>query len=147
MAFNARRNDVEAFTAGVWRPIMGGQFRIARAGNPEYEKALEESGYRKMDDPQDRHHAFLWAMSKGIVKDWDQDPKSDTCIVDDQGEPIPYSVDNCVQVLDENPDLVAEALGEARNMSNYRRADVEDQAKKPAASSGGAQSGKEKAGA
>lgn len=135
MSFNAKRNDVQAFVEGVWRPIMGGQFRIARAGNPEYEKALEESGYRKMDDPQDRHRAFLTAMAKGIVKDWDE-------VVDDQGEAIPYSVDHGVEVLDENPDLVAAILEEARNMSNYRRADVEDQAKKPAASSGGKQSGK-----
>ena len=140
MAFNARRNDVEAFTAGVWRPVMGGKFKIARAGNPDYEKALEESGYRKMDDPKDRSYAFLKAMAKGIVKDWDE-------VVDDQGEPIPYSVDNGVEVLDENPDLVNAILEEARNMSNYRRADVEDQAKKPQNSSAGKAAGKETDGA
>ena len=41
MGFNAKKHDVSKFTAGTWVEILGGQFKVARAGNPEYEQALE----------------------------------------------------------------------------------------------------------
>lgn len=138
MSFNARRNDPQKFTAGTWVEILGGQFKVARAGNPEYEKALEDSGYRKKEEPSAKQRALYEAIATGVLKDW-QD------VEDDKGEAIPYSVDNAVTVLQENPDLVGRILNEANDLANFRREDQERQAKKPRASSAGEQSGEKAA--
>lgn len=124
MAFETKRNDVTAFIQGAWVEIMGGQFRIARAGNPDYEKALEASGYRKKEEPEEKMAALYQAICTGILKDWKD--------VTANGEPLSYSVENGVQVLIENPDLSGRILAEANDLENYRKQDVVKQAKKPA---------------
>lgn len=130
MAFNARRNDVTKFTSGTWVEIFGGRFKIARAGNPVYEQALEDSGYRRTEDPAKKQRALYTAIAEGVLKDWED-------VVDNDGQPIPYSVDNAVEVLLENPDLVGEVLREANTLSNYRREDVAAQKGKRSTSKGG----------
>jgi hypothetical protein len=122
MAFESKRNDVSAFTQGAWVDIFGGRFRVARAGNPEYKKALEASGYRKADDEAERQRALYTAVAKGILKDW-QDVLA-------EGEPVPFSIENAVVVMEENPDLVDRLIAEANSMENFRREDVDSQAKK-----------------
>lgn len=124
MAFNARKYQSDKFAEGVWVTIMGGQFKIARAGNPEYEQALEDSGYRNIgDDPEAKQRALYRAISTGVLKDWAD-------VEDEHGKAIPFTVDNAVTVLLENPDLVGRVLSEANNLSNWRRADVSQQSKK-----------------
>jgi Trk K+ transport system NAD-binding subunit len=130
MSFNAKRNDVTKFTAGTWVEIFGARWKVARAGNPEYDQALEESGYRRTEDPAKKQRALYTAIAEGVLKDWED-------VVDNDGQPIPYSVDNAVEVLLENPDLVGEVLREANTLSNYRREDVATQKKKRATSSAG----------
>ena len=134
MAFNAKRFDTNAFTDGVWVSIMGGEFKIARAGNPDYEQALEDSGYRKIDDPADKQRALYKAIAKGVLKDWRD-------VEDDKGQAIPFTADNAVEVLLDNPDLVGRLLSEANDLSNWKREDVASQAKKPRTSSAGSKSG------
>lgn len=136
MAFNAKRFDTNAFTDGVWINILGGEFKIARAGNPEYEKALEESGYRKLDDPAEKQNALYRAIARGVLKDWRD-------VEDGNGEPIPFTTDNAVEVLLDNPDLVGRLLSEANDLSNWKRQDTEAQKKPRATSSAGKPSGKE----
>ena len=128
MAFNARRNDVKKFTEGTWVSIFGAEFKVARAGNPEYEKALEASGYRKKEEPEQKLRALYTAVATGILKDWKE-------VVDADGKPIPFSVDNATEVLLENPDLASRVLSEANDLSNVRREDVKRQAKKPQSTS------------
>lgn len=123
MGFNAHRNDTAKFTAGAWVGIFGGEFKIARAGNPEYERALEESGFRKKEDPQEKARALYRAVSIGILKDWKD-------VQDADGNDIPFTVDNAVDVLLDNPDLANRILAEANDLSNYRREDTAAQAKK-----------------
>lgn len=130
MAFNAKRNDISKFTAGTWVEIFGAQWKVARAGNPEYEQALEDSGYRRTDDPAKKQRALYTAIAEGVLKDW-QD------VVDENGTDIPYTTANAVEVLLENPDLVGELLREANTLSNYRRDDVAAQKKPRATSKGG----------
>ena len=134
MAFNAKRFDTNAFTDVVWVSILGGEFKIARAGNPQYEQALEESGYRKLDDPAEKQHALYRAIARGVLKDWKG-------VVDEHEAEIPYSTANAVEVLLENPDLVGRLLSEANDLSNWKREDVASQAKKPKTSSAGSKSG------
>lgn len=134
MAFNAKRNDPTLFTTGTWVPLMGAEFKLARAGNPEYEKALEESGYRKKEEPAAKQRALYTAVATGVLKDWRD-------VEDNEGNPIPYSVDNAVEVLLDNPDLVARILNEANDLSNYRREDHASQGKRRRTSSGGSTNG------
>jgi len=122
MAFNAKRNDVSKFTEGTWVSIFGGQFKVARAGNPEYKRALESTGFRKAEDEADRQKALYKAVSIGILKDWKD--------VEAEGEAIPFTVENAVMVLQENPDLVDRLIAEANDMENFRREDIGGQAKK-----------------
>ncbi|MCG8517517.1 MAG: hypothetical protein MI794_05950 [Pseudomonadales bacterium] len=123
MPFNAQRNDTSKFTQGTWVSIFGAEFKIARAGNPEYEEALEESGYRKMEKPVDKQRALYSAVATGILKDWKD-------VQDANGQDIKYTVDNAIDVLIDNPDLANRVLGEANDLTNYRREDIAGQAKK-----------------
>jgi len=132
--FNARRNDPAKFTAGTWVEIFDARWKIARAGNPEYEQALEDSGYRRTDDTTKKQRALYTAIAEGVLKDWED-------VVDQNGEAIPYTTDNCVEVLLENPDLVGELLREANTLANFRREDQQAQAKKPKPFKDGSKSG------
>lgn len=130
MAFNSKRFDTNAFIDGVWVSILGGEFKVARAGNPEYEQALEDSGYRKLEDPAEKQRALYKAIARGVLKDWRE-------VEDDKGQPVPYSVENAVEVLLDNPDLVGRLLSEANDLSNWKREDVAAQKKPRATSSAG----------
>ena len=134
MGFNAKKHDVSKFTAGTWVEILGGQFKVARAGNPEYEQALEDSGYRKKEEPQAKQRALYEAIATGVLKDWKD-------VEDNDGNAIPYSVENAIEVLMENPDLVGRLLSEANDLANFRRHDVASQAKKPKPFKDGSKSG------
>lgn len=129
MAFNAKRNDVSKFTAGTWVSIFGAEFKVARAGNPEYEKALEASGYRKQEEPEGKLRALYSAVAEGILKGWRD-------VVDAEGKEIPFSIENATEVLLDNPDLASRILSEANDLSNFRREDIKRQAKKPQTTSG-----------
>lgn len=132
--FNAKRFNTDAFTDGVWVNILGGDFKIARAGNPEYEQALESSGYRKMDDPAEKQRALYRAIAKGVLKDW-------SGVVDEHDQPIPFNVGNAVEVLIENPDLVSRLLSESNDLSNYKRESIEADKERAVGFSDGAKSG------
>ncbi|MEG3078476.1 hypothetical protein R3F64_01230 [Halomonas sp. 5021] len=123
MSFNAKRNDPSKFTEGTWVNILGGQFKVARAGSAEYEKALEDCGYRKQEEPQAKQEALYTAIATGILRDWRE-------VVDCNDKTIPYSVENAVEVMLENPDLVGRILNEASDLANFRREDLENQKKK-----------------
>ena len=138
MAFNAKRFDTTAFTDGVWVSILGGEFLVARAGNPEYEQALESSGYRKMDDPADKQRALYRAIAKGVLKGWKG-------VEDNDGNAIPYNVGNAVEVLLENPDLVNRLLSEANDLTNYRRDSIEEDKERAVGFSDGSKNGSRQA--
>lgn len=123
MAFNAKRNDNDKALHGAWCSIMGGQFLIARAGNENYLAAQERNGKRKASTPGERQRALYKSIAEGILLDWRD-------VTDDQGQSIPYSVDAAVEVLMDNPELVAAIMAEANDFENYRRDDIEQQAKK-----------------
>lgn len=128
MAFNAQRNDNSKALHGTWTPIMGGQFLIARAGNENYLAAEERNGKRSATTPAERWHSLYKSIAEGILLDWRD-------VEDRDGKPIPYSVDAAIDVLTDNPDLVNAIMAEANNYENFRRDDIEGQAKKPQPSS------------
>lgn len=124
MAFNAHRNDRDKAVHGTWREIMGGQFLIARAGNENYMAAQERNGKRQATTATERQRALYRSIAEGILLDWRD-------VTDANGEPITYSVESAIEVLTDNPDLVNAIMVEANDFENYRREDIEDQAKKP----------------
>lgn len=124
MAFNAERNDNGKALGGTWRPIMGGEFLIARAGNPNYLAAQERNGKRRAATAEERQEVLYRSIAEGILLDWRE-------VVDKDDKAIPYSVDAAVKVMWDNPDLVTEILSEANDHENYRREDISRQAKKP----------------
>lgn len=123
MAFNAQKNDRAKAHGGVWVDIMGGQFLVARAGNPGY-LAAQERHQKRRGSAVEQQQALYRAIAEGILLDWRE-------VTDAHGEPIPYSADAAVTVLDDNPELVAAILAEANDVENFRRDDIEDQKKKP----------------
>lgn len=124
MAFNAHRNDRDKAVRGTWCDIMGGQFLIARAGNENYMAAQERNGKRQATTATERQRALYRSIAEGILLDW-------RAVTDANGEPITYSVESAIEVLTDNPDLVNAIMVEANDFENYRREDIEDQAKKP----------------
>lgn len=120
MAFNVERFDQDKFAHGTWTEIMGGQFKVCKAGSAAYEKALEANGYRKKKDPAAKEKALLHAVAEGILVDWAD-------IQDANGQEVPYTVENCARVLGDNPDLVAEVLQAANDLDLFRKEDVEEQ--------------------
>lgn len=124
MAFNAQRFDNQKAAGGTWCNIMGGQFLIARAGNENYMEAQERNGKRKATTVAERQHALYRSIAEGILLDWKE-------VEDAKGNAIPYSVDAAVEVLSDNPDLVNQIMVEANDLENFRREDIETQAKKP----------------
>lgn len=136
MAFNAKRYNASAFSEGAWVEIMGGRFKLAYFGNPEFEAIRRELGLGKMEDPAKEQDAAREAFARGIMRDWAE-------VEDDKGEAIPFSVENAEQVLADNPDLADRIAVESRRLANFRREDIEDQGKPRAGSSGGKQSGKQ----
>ena len=123
MAFNAKKHDAKAFVSGAWVDIMGGRFKVARAGNLTYQEALERTRKRKFATKMEEEEATLRAIAEGILKDWED-------VEDADGKDIPYSIENAITVMRENPDLLNDLLNEANILDNYRRKDVEEQAKK-----------------
>ncbi len=123
MAFNAKKYDTKSFTGGAWVEIMGGRFKVARAGNLVYQEALERSRKTKYATKKQEQEATLRAIAEGILKDWED-------VEDGEGKAIPYSIDNAVTVLEDNPDLLTELLSEANSLDNYRSEDIDAQAEK-----------------
>ena len=124
MAFNAQQNDVRKFTEGSWVDLFGARWRLARAGNPRYMEALERHGKRHAQTKADEQRALMLAIAEGILLGWEE-------VVDANGDPIPYTVDNAAEVLSDNPEVVNALLAEANRAENFRREDVKAQAKKP----------------
>lgn len=124
MAFNAQQNDTRKFTEGTWLDLFGARWKVARAGNPRYLEAVEKHGKRHAQTKADEQRALMLAIAEGILLDWDD-------VVDANEEAIPYSTHNAADVLSDNPELVNALLAEANRSENYRREDIDAQAKKP----------------
>lgn len=135
MGFNAHQYNTDAFEDGVWDEYQGGQFKIARMGNPAYRDA-----YRKLDkkyrkqygdeltaEQMDRLSAE--AVATAILVDWkDVDGR------DENGKPyqIPYRVEAATDLLLAHPKFASWVAARSTDLERFERDDLEQQAKKPA---------------
>lgn len=96
-------------------------FKIARAGgaNRKFTKRLQQllkphqyAFDRGTMDPETQDKIFVRAISEHIVLGWEN-------INDPSGEPIPYSVDACANLLESLPELREMIYTEANNISNF----------------------------
>lgn len=106
-----------------------GDFKIfvRRAGgaNKDFGIALERNmGPHKLAfrnetlDPEKARAIMVKTYAEAVVTGWE-----DVC--DLEGKPIPFSVDNCVKLFTDLPDLFAEVQEQSSRMANFRAEQVE----------------------
>lgn len=94
--------DPSAEDNGVWKEYGDNKFLIARAGNKPYTKLLGELVTRhkaildNKGDEADRlsDKLMIEVMAKTLLLGWES-----PLIVEENGEPVPYSFDNAVKAL------------------------------------------------
>ena len=120
----------ELDTTGVWAKFSDGvEFRIARAGNPNFQKASDkmEAPYRKQIArgklPTGKQVELQCAaMAEGILLDWKG-------LATEEGELL-YSKENAAAVLRYNSEIREFVFEFATDQENFRTEMVEDTAKK-----------------
>lgn len=133
MAYAFDKYDADKFEEGVWEEHEGGQFKVARMGNPRYRDAARRLNkeYRKrygeeMSAAQeDEMHAE--AMAIGLLRDW--------AVIIKRGEDgeevaVPYSVDTAKTLLIRDPGLANFVAQKSTDLERYENDDIEEQTKK-----------------
>lgn len=133
MGFNFNRYDTDRMEEGEWEDYQGGQFKIARMGNPVYRDAFRrlQKQYRKKhgdemtSEQDDELHAY--ALAEGVLRDW-----ADVEAVED-GKPVsvPYTVENAATLLISDPKFVAWVANKASDLERFEAGEQQAQAKKP----------------
>lgn len=107
------------------------KIKIARAGgaNLNFAKVMEEISrpYRRamaqnVLDPKIGERILAEGYAKAIVKKWEG-------VKDADGNDLPFSVDNCIKLFTDLPDLFAAVREEAEKLANFKKAAKEDEAK------------------
>jgi hypothetical protein len=109
----------------------GVRIKIARAGgsNAVFVKTLEKATrpYRKQmesgtlsDDVA--NDLFIQVFAESVVKDWEN-------VTDRDGNDLQFSVDNCVKLFKDLPDLFSDVRNAASDVSNFRVEELENDIK------------------
>ncbi len=109
----------------------GIRIKVARAGgsNANFVTVFERISrpYRKRLDSgtlseELAHELYIQVHAEAVVKDWEG-------VTDRDGKVMKFSVDNCVKLFKELPDLFADVREAANSISNYRLKEIEDDIK------------------
>lgn len=127
----ATNTDLE--TEGVWQDLGdGGRVKVARLGNPKWQRAYNKlphglrnaasSGRLKgaQADEFDKRNARV--LAETILLDWDGMEEED-------GTPIPYSVEAAEQALFELKDFRTAVVQLAGDMANFQAEEVAEKGK------------------
>ena len=129
-------------TGGVWALYENDageaiEFKIARAGNPAYLRAVDkhEAPHRKQKQrgklsSSKEIELTCKAMAEGILMDWRPVEGKGKGRVTEGGEPLEYSQENAVLVLRYNAGIRDFVLDFALEEENYRTEGIEKKAKK-----------------
>ena len=107
------------------------QIRIARAGgsNKQFDKrmeALTKPIRRQLQnetvDPVALDNIFRRVWAETVVLGWDN-------VQDPNGKDIPFTVDNCIQLFVDLPDLFADIQEQSRKISLFRQSNLADDTK------------------
>ena len=100
----------------------GMEIRIARAGgsNVKFEKALQAKSRKfglqvKHDllDPDQMREIMREVLAETVVLGW-------SGMTDREGNPLPFSKDNCIQVFKDLPDLFDDVLEQSRKAALFK---------------------------
>jgi hypothetical protein len=129
---NVQTEASKVETEGVWKQYeenAGVKFKIARAGNTKYLKAVDfaEAPYKKKIrqdklGTEKQIEIQCRAMAKGILTDWEG--------LESSGAPLEYNEDNAYLVLRHNPDVREFIHLQATQQENFFKTEVDESAKK-----------------
>jgi len=105
---NADKDEIEN---GKWTTYLGVELKIAMYNNPRYLSCLVEAFKKKM--PFDK--AVILAMSEGILVDWN----GFDITVDGVKASVPYSNENALELLQEDPMCRDHIMDFCKANSNY----------------------------
>lgn len=137
MLYKQFETNKDAETNGIWVQYEDGtdtappRFLVRRAGgaNLEYAKALEQKvkPYRRQAQAGMVPFAVLERLQREVfcatvIRDWEN-------VQNREGEKIPYNYANAIRVMTDLPDLYADLQSQANNISLFKEAVVEEEAK------------------
>ena len=108
-----------------------GKFMLARAGgsNVRFAKNLSAKmrpHERQMDagtmDNEVGLKLLIEVFANSIVLGWEG-------VKDEKGKDLPFSVENCIKLFNDLPDLFTDVREQAMKWSNYRKQEIEDAVK------------------
>ncbi|QHD50056.1 hypothetical protein [Vreelandella aquamarina] len=130
MAFNFNRYDQEKISDGTWEEIDGGQFKIAKSGNPRHLEAIERIGKELQEKWPNgdipvikRIEAKAKEFAEGVLRDWKEVANTD-------GDSVPYSVENATTLLMNDEPLYEALMRKSRDMARFENKRIESQKKK-----------------
>jgi len=120
-------------TEGFWHNVTDKiRFRLARAGgsNMKFAKVLEKKTrpHRRASDPNMEdmdielaNNLLVEAFAETVVLGWEG-------VTDSKGKKVPYSINACVKILRDLPDLFTELREAAARQANFRVSEIKDDA-------------------
>lgn len=122
-------NERSLHETGVWTEFSGSKFKIAHAGNMQFQRTLNklQLPYRKQIDkgsidPAVSKELLCKAMASGLLLDWKQ-------VINSKNEEIPYSTEMAVIALQNNDDLRDFVQEFSTDLDNFRCDRVKDEGK------------------
>lgn len=129
--YNKFGTDKKAEQEGIVLDYGDGmEIRIARAGgsNVKFEKAVQQRmrkfGLQAKHDllePEQQREIFRDVLAETVVLGWEG-------MYDLDGDEIPFTKENCIQLFKDLPDLFDDVLEQSRKSSLFKQAALEDEA-------------------
>lgn len=124
--FDVNNISEDRKNTGVWVDYMGGKFLVAHTSNLTFQRVfakLQQPHLKKIErgtlDPKIHNKIMCESMAKGLLLDWKN--------VGSNNEPLDYSIDTAIKVLQSNDDLREYILDVAINIENFRKEEMEEQ--------------------
>lgn len=134
--YDAYKTSGSAEQTGVWVPLAGARFKLARMGgsNVKFQRALSAATRPHlreiqlgMADEKALEEIMLKVFIDTILLDWDgvEDPDS----LDEPPASLPFNKDNAKRILSDLPDLYNQLREQAQSFANFLASSVEVAAK------------------
>lgn len=143
--YDLYRTDEKREEDGVWVTMAdGSKWCIRRANSNKAQKVREQvereylgpprnRRYREVSDELERKINVKW-LARGVVINWDG-------VTGPDGNELPFSEENCIQVLTDLKDLALDVVNASADVQNFKEEEDEEDAKNSQASYDGITSG------
>lgn len=135
--FNIDTRTTDRDEEGVWTKYEGSDFRIAHVNNPKFQSyftKLQLPHKRQIDkgtlDADTQLEIMCKAMSRYVLVGWQN-------VINNDEEPVPYTVDAAQKVLIENADFREFVQDFAMDLSNFREEVISETGKSSSSTSNG----------